>query len=66
MHFYLGNEANLHFKGQDHIILSGIGMSLKKQASMRGQHHRNRWSRWIRIGGQDGSEYTLIEFPAIQ
>ncbi|MEO6949704.1 MAG: WG repeat-containing protein, partial [Ginsengibacter sp.] len=41
-------------------VVNIAGMSLKKKASRGGQHHRNRWSRWIRIGGQDGSEYTLI------
>jgi len=41
------------------MVVNIAGMSLKKQASRGGQHHRNRWSRWIRIGGQDGSEYTL-------
>ena len=41
------------------MVVNIAGMSLKKQASRGGQHHRNRWSRWIRIGGQDGSEYTI-------
>src|SRR6185312_12490962 len=43
------------------LVVNIAGMSLKNQASMGGQHHRNRWSRWIRIGGQDGSEYTLAD-----
>ena len=33
---------------------------IKKESFPGGQHHRIKWSRWIRIGGQDESEYTFL------